>query len=211
LDTTAFIHLLAQDAGSRERFGARVAAALAGAVGFVAVAFLLALGRRPDFIAALDTIRFPFKFAVTGALTLGAAAAVLRLGRPETATGRACLPLLAAPLLLGLGVLTELTETPAAAWHALMMGKNAALCLTLIPALSVAPLACLLAALRHGAPTRPGLAGAVAGLAAAGIAASFYAANCTDDSPLFVLAWYPIAIGGVALAGGLIGRRALRW
>jgi hypothetical protein len=31
-------------------------------------------------------------------------------------------------------------------------------------------------------------------LAASGIAATFYAANCTDDSALFVITWYPIAI-----------------
>ena len=38
----------------------------------------------------------------------------------------------------------------------------------------------------YGVPTRPALAGAVAGLLAGGLAASFYAAHCTDDSPLFV-------------------------
>jgi hypothetical protein len=46
---------------------------------------------------------------------------------------------------------------------------------------------------------------------ASGIGASFYAANCTDDSPLFVLAWYPIAASIVTGAGFLIGRRLLRW
>jgi hypothetical protein len=43
------------------------------------------------------------------------------------------------------------------------------------------------------------LAGAIAGLAASGIAATFYATNCTDDSPLFVITWYPLATGFVAL------------
>jgi hypothetical protein len=55
------------------------------------------------------------------------------------------------------------------------------------------------------------LAGAVAGLAASGIAATFYASNCTDDSPLFVITWYPIAILIVAAVGYLIGRKLLRW
>jgi hypothetical protein len=66
-------------------------------------------------------------------------------------------------------------------------------------------------ALRHGAPTKPGLAGAIAGLAASGIATTFYAANCTDDSPLFVIVWYPLAIGLVALIGFLGGLRFLKW
>lgn len=211
MDTAALIHLLARDARSRERPGHRFAQALGAAIAMAALAFLLALGPRPDFMTALEGPRLPFKLVVTGALALGAATAVSRLARPEAALGRACLPLVAAPLLLAIGVVVELVETPAAAWQALMMGRNAALCLTLIPALSAAPLVCLMLALRHGAPARPGLAGAVAGLAAGGIAACFYAANCDDDSPLFVVAWYPIATGGVALAGWLIGRRALRW
>ncbi|MGE0341338.1 MAG: NrsF family protein, partial [Xanthobacteraceae bacterium] len=66
-------------------------------------------------------------------------------------------------------------------------------------------------ALRYGAPTQPTLAGAIAGLAAGGIAATFYALNCNNDSPLFVATWYPIAIGIVVLAGATIGSRLLRW
>ena len=76
------------------------------------------------------------------------------------------------------------------------MGMHAQNCLTLIPLLSIGPPICLLA-LRNGASTRPGLAGAIAGLAASGIGATFYATNCTDDSPLFVVTWYPLATGFV--------------
>jgi len=54
-------------------------------------------------------------------------------------------------------------------------------------------------------------AGAVAGLAASGIAATFYAANCTDDSALLVITWYPIATLIITAAGYLIGRKLLRW
>jgi hypothetical protein len=75
--------------------------------------------------------------------------------------------------------------------------------------LSIGPLASLLAALRCGAPSSPGLAGAVAGLAASGIAATLYAANCTDDSALFMMTWYPIAT--LIAAGYLLGRKLLRW
>lgn len=69
----------------------------------------------------------------------------------------------------------------------------------------------VLLALRHGAPTSPALAGAVAGLAAGGLAATFYAAHCTDDSPLFVATWYPLAIAMLAAAGAVAGRLAVRW
>ena len=50
-----------------------------------------------------------------------------------------------------------------------------------------------------------------AGLAAAGVGAALYAANCTDDSPLFVGIWYPLAVAIVAASGAAIGRRWLAW
>jgi hypothetical protein len=61
------------------------------------------------------------------------------------------------------------------------------------------------------APTRPALAGAVAGLLSAGLAATLYAAHCTDDSPLFVATWYTIATALVTAVGALIGSRVLRF
>lgn len=79
------------------------------------------------------------------------------------------------------------------------------------PLLSIGPFICFMAALRRGAPSYPGWIGATAGLAASGIAASFYASNCNDDSPLFVAPWYPIAILAVSAAGYLIGRKVLKW
>jgi hypothetical protein len=65
--------------------------------------------------------------------------------------------------------------------------------------------------LRNGATTRPALAGAAAGLAAAGIGAFLYSAHCRDDSPLFIIAWYVIATAIVTLIGALLGLRYLRW
>ena len=65
--------------------------------------------------------------------------------------------------------------------------------------------------MRQGAPTRPALAGALAGLLAGGIAATFYAAHCTDDSPFFVATWYTLAIAVLAGIGALAGGRVLRW
>ncbi|MFC6491272.1 NrsF family protein, partial [Nitratireductor sp. GCM10026969] len=57
----------------------------------------------------------------------------------------------------------------------------------------------------------PALAGAAAGLLAGGLAATFYAAHCTDDSPLFVAVWYTIAVAMLALVGAAIGSRLARW
>ena len=106
---------------------------------------------------------------------------------------------------------SDLAVVPAADWGTRMIGKNHWHCLALTPFLSIAPLVAALLAARHGATTRPALTGAVAGLAAAGVGATLYAMNCTDDSPLFVAVWYPLAVAIVAGLGALAGRRWLAW
>jgi hypothetical protein len=83
--------------------------------------------------------------------------------------------------------------------------------MTAIPLLSLPLLAAALIALRHGAPARPALTGALAGMLSAGLAATLYAAQCTDDSPLFVATWYTIATAMVAAIGALAGSKLLRF
>ena len=92
-----------------------------------------------------------------------------------------------------------------------MVGTNSLACLGSIPLIGLGPLAIFLATLRHGAPTRPRLAGAVAGVLAGGLSATFYAAHCTDNSPLFVALWYSLAIAALALVGSLVAPRVARW
>lgn len=174
-------------------------------------AFLLFIGLRPDIGQALESLRFLLKFAVTLSLLAAAIGLLSRLAVPGVSTGRWALALLAAPALLATAVVAELVALPVAAWRASLVGTNARLCLALIPFLAIGPLACLLLALRRGAPSEPGLAGAVAGLVAGGVAATLYASHCTDDSPLFVAAWYSLAIAIVSVAGYAIGSRCLRW
>ena len=77
--------------------------------------------------------------------------------------------------------------------------------------MSLPLLAGALFGLRHGAPTRPAVAGAIAGMLSAGFAATLYASHCTDDSPLFVATWYTVATALVAAVGALAGSRLLRF
>ena len=184
---------------------------LAAAFVLAAILFAIRLGPRLDIAAVALDPRFLFKFAVTLLLAATALALALRLARPGAETGYAWLVLAAAPILLAFGVLMELATMPAASWGTRLVGTNWLYCLTYIPLLSLPLLAAALIGLRHGAPTRPGLAGAVAGILAGGLGAALYAAHCTDDSPLFVATWYTIAIGGMTISGNLIGRRVLRW
>jgi hypothetical protein len=90
-----------------------------------------------------------------------------------------------------------------------LVGNNSKICMSGIPLISLPLLAAALIGLRHGAPTRPALAGAIAGLVSSGLAATLYAAHCTDDSPLFVATWYTLATALVSVVGALAGRKVL--
>ncbi len=211
MKTDDLIHLLAQDAPVRSRIGKALTMAVIAGILISGGLFFAMIGFRADIDTAMETVRFLFKFVVTIALAVTACAVVFRIGRPGASLRLWGWMLLAAPVLLLGAVVAEMAVMPPDSWSARMIGHNARFCLTLIPLLSIGPLACFLFALRQGAPERPGVAGAVAGLAASGIAATFYASNCTDDSPLFVLLWYPIAIAIVTGIGYVLGRRLLRW
>jgi hypothetical protein len=185
--------------------------ALAAGIIIAAILFFVGVGFRPDISDAVKSTRFLFKFVVTVSLAVTAIWVTLSVSRPGGSIAYRGVALAIAPLLLASAALVELLVLPESQWMPRLVGNNARFCLTLIPLLSIGPLACLLVALREGAPASPGLAGAVAGLAASAIAATFYAANCTDDSALFVITWYPIATLIVATMGYLIGRKLLRW
>ena len=182
-----------------------VGAVLAGLI-FVAV-----LDCRSDIAEAARTYRFLFKFVFTLTLAVSTIALVLQAFRPEAALGRRLWFIALAPAMLIAAALAELMVMPSSTWMTRLVGTNSRYCLTFIPLLSVAPLLALLAALKKGAPANPGLAGALAGLGAGAIAATFYASHCVDDSPLFVITWYSIALGLVTFVGFLAGRHWLRW
>lgn len=210
--TDDLVHALAADRSVPQTPIAR-AIVWAVAAGFVvsAAGFWLTLGFRSDIATALHTVRFDLKIVQALLLAATAAALVVQLARPGGAMGWSMAALAAAPALLVLSVIVELLVLPADRWRANLVGENSLDCLTAISLLSLPLLAALLLALRYGAPTRHGLAGAAAGLLAGGLAAALYATQCTDDSPLFVATWYSIAIGAVTVLGAVLGRRLLRW
>jgi hypothetical protein len=177
----------------------------------VALLFFVFVGARADFEVAAETGRFLFKCLLTLTLAITSVAATARSLRPDFVFRPRDWLVALAPCLLFLAVLVELSLVPEGRWFATAMGSNARRCLSIIPLLSLAPLAFILLAARTAAP-RNGLAtGILAGLTASGIAASFYATHCTDDSPLFVATWYPIATLLVVGLGAMAGRILLRW
>jgi hypothetical protein len=187
--------------------------ALALALGAIvsACAFALMVGPRHDIGRAMGSMRFDWKFVDTIALAVPTGFLAWRLLRPAAKAGPWMIGLFVQAIALGGSVAMELMMTPRDLWLTKLVGSNALHCLTLIPLLSIPPLAALLFVMRAGAPASPRIAGAVAGLAAAGLAATLYASNCTDDSPLFVATWYTLATAIVVAAGASLGERLLRW
>jgi hypothetical protein len=113
--------------------------------------------------------------------------------------------------ILAAGIASEMMLPQRVPMMTRLIGSNSRICMTAIPLLSLPLLAGALIGLRHGAPSRPALAGALAGLLSAGLAATLYASHCTDDSPLFVATWYSIAAALVTAVGALAGSRVLRF
>jgi hypothetical protein len=209
--TEELIRVLAADATRPTMpINRQLAVALVAGVALSILLFLATLHARGDIAMVILTPAFCFKLVVTLALAVTSGALLSDVARPLPRS-RLHGALIFAPMLLVSGVLFELFTVPADAWAVRLIGHNASHCLSLIPLLSLAPAACLLFALRRGAPARPGLAGAIAGLVAGALGASLYALTCPDDSALFVATWYTIAIAVVTTASAFIGRRILRW
>jgi hypothetical protein len=212
MDTSDLIKVLSADAGHGQVSFARAwTIVILLAILTAAAIFLAFIGPRPDVEAAGETMRFLFKFVVTGLLALTAVPTLIALARPEPVRGGRLVLLAAAPLVLLAAVVFELAMVPSGEWGTRLVGTNSLYCLSLIPLMGIAPLALFIWSLRKAAPSRPTLAGAVAGLAAGGIAATLYASHCTDDSPLFVATWYTLAVAMLTVAGGFAGRAFARW
>ena len=211
MNTDRLITALAADGAQDAAPGRALSwAALAG-LAIAVILFFVLLGPRPDFMPAMHSWRFVFKFVAALALAASAALLVARATQPATACGPVDMVLALAPALLLAAVIVELVAVPQAAWMARLVGHNARICMMSIPLLSLGPLALVLLALRSGAPASGMRAGALAGLMAGGLGAALYAAHCPDDSPLFVAVWYTTAIAFVAALGAFIGQRVLRW
>lgn len=212
MDTDQFIRTLVADGTHRTKPVWLVLAATLLAAAPVSICFFLwNLGLRSDVMTAMHNPFFDLKFVITLSLTGSAIAVSLRLSRPE-ASLRCVAWLLAIPAgLLFAGITCEMMLPQQLPMMARLVGSNSRICLTAIPIMSVPLLAASLMGLRHGASSRPALTGAMAGLLSAGAAATLYASNCTDDSPLFVMTWYSISTFSVALVGAMVGSKLLRY
>ncbi len=173
---------------------------------------IVALGLRcQPLLAAAQQPWFWMKAGYTGLLTLAGAVIVRRLSVPGSKLGAT--PLAAAVVILvmlGLGV-GQILLAARAGRLALWLGHTWKVCSPLILLLAVPIYACLIAAIRRLAPTRPALTGAAAGFAAGALAATLYGLHCPEQAAAFVATWYTLGIGAATALGALAGRRLLRW
>ena len=193
------------------RLDRRVAIALVVGLAVSVALYFLLLGPRPDLAAGVDTMRFWLKVVDSLAFALPSLFLTLRLARPDAKPRALALWLLAPFILLAAGVIVEMLLVPQGEWMSRLMGANAMHCTVTIPMLAAPVLAGFIVALRPGAPLHPGLTGAMAGAAAAGVGALVYASSCPDNSPLFVATWYPLATLICMGVGAVAGRRFLAW
>ena len=212
MDTDRLIRTLAADNGYRAPpVGYALMLALLAAAPVSLLMFFTELGVRPDVMVAMRNPFFDLKFAVTLALAIAAIAVSLHLSRPEASLrGFGWLLVIPAGILTA-GIGGEMMMPQRLPMMTRLVGKNSWICMTTIPLLSLPILAAALMGLRHGAPSRPAVAGAVAGMLSAGLAATLYASHCTDDSPLFVATWYTLATALVTAIGALAGSKLLRY
>lgn len=211
MKTENFVRLLAEDLPTRP---ANPGVALTGwllATAFVAgTAFLIVAEPRPDLLES-GLIPTLIKTALGALFAWGAIFGAKALTRPEAAPGKGWKRLFFVAVFVTILLAVDLASRGSAGWLARMLGKNVWACLTIIPALALPALAASLYALRGGATTSPAGAGALAGLASAGLAILAYGLFCTEDSPAFVAIWYSLAAVIVAAFGAVLGRTLLRW
>jgi hypothetical protein len=212
MDTDQLIRTLAADNVDRARpVGFMLMLALLSAAPVSLLMFFTELGFRPDIMTAMRNPFFDLKFAVTLALAVSAIAVSLHLSRPEASLRGFGWWLLVPAGILVACISGEMMMPQRTPMMTRLIGHNSRACMMAIPAMSLPLLAGALVGLRHGAPARPAVAGAIAGLVSAGLAATLYASHCTDDSPLFVATWYTIATALVTAIGALAGSKLLRF
>lgn len=216
MKTDLLITMLAE--GPRAPSRAAVRRRLGTGVTFgVAAAVLLLMFAVPGgiplkaFVARLAMPLFWVKLALPVSMTVASIAVVSRLSQPGVSTKRAwsllCLPI----VLVWAVAFVILVGAPAQMREALILGHTWGACLSHIVQLSIPGFAALLIAMRGLAPTRPAVAGAATGLLAGAIGALAYSLRCPEMQPPFWATWYLVGMAMTALAGALLGPRAMRW
>jgi hypothetical protein len=210
--TADLIELLARDVRATPPgvVNRRLLAALAA--GGVVTLGIVALGLHcQPLLAAIQQSWFWMKATYTALLMIAGIVMVRRLSTPGARVGIAPFAAMAIVVaMVVLGVAQVLSVAPAARL-AMWLGRSWKVCSPLIVLLAIPIYACLIAAVRSLAPTRPTRAGAAAGFVAGALAATLYGLHCPEQAAAFAVTWYTLGIGAATALGAIAGSRLLRW
>lgn len=186
------------------RYALPAALALSAIIAFLVV--FIVIGARPDLGTVSLTWMFQFKLASMMLLGIGAAKMVRNASIPglDINPKSALAP---GAIVIAAAVLIDPSGFPITGARAL----SVSICVASIILASLPGLALIIMAMRSGTATRPGPAGAMAGILAGSMGAFAYAFACVNDGAAFVALWYLLAISIVAAMGTVVGRKALTW
>lgn len=183
-------------------------------VGFALVvslaAMVLMFGPRPDLLEVMRT-DVAFKTIAPAAVAAAAVALAASLARPGSGVGLRLVLLAIVTGVALLGFLGALHRDGIPGLAEELANPMLGMCLRSVLMLAAVPLAGLLWFLGGGACLRPALTGAVAGFGAGAAGAAIYSMACDQDSVLFVVPIYGLAVLIVAFIGAMAGWSTLRW
>jgi hypothetical protein len=189
----------------------RIAGAMLAGWLVALVALVIVLGPPLEALPQTGMLPFAVKSGFAIAFLAASVSAAIAAGRPGKRLSIR-LSLIAVPFLALLALMMlELSSTPRGNWGGLFVGTTYMSCIMAITIASVPVLVATLWAYREMAPTRPALAGMLAGLSSGAAAAVAYALYCPETTASFLLAAYTPAALAPAIVGWLLGPQLLRW
>lgn len=213
MTTDQLIELLAADLTpvNRRRVLLMVIAALA--IGTVAAfgTMLVMFNPQAELQSGRSLATLVTKILFASGVAATAAVFLPQLARPEVRMRRLPGVVFIPFVAVAAAAIVTLASSHWSIWAGMIVGRDWMTCLFSIPLLAATPLACLIWALRAGAPTDPMHAGAIAGLVAGGLGALACAFPCVDGALPSIALWYSLPIAICAAVGAKLGPRLLRW
>ena len=154
---------------------------------------------------------FLVKFAYTASIMLTLVVALAHLSRPGGTIRKQILILAAIFATMLLLAVAQLGMSSTTAYNGLIFGYSALICPFLIVGFGVPAFFLNFWFLRRSAPTRPKLAGLIAGACAGAIGAWVYSWACIENGFAFIAIWYSLGIALSGLLGAICGPVSLRW
>ncbi|MEK9596533.1 MAG: DUF1109 domain-containing protein [Rhodospirillaceae bacterium] len=168
-------------------------------------------GIRPNYTARILDPQVAAKQLVPLLLVISTIPGILSLMRPEARIGKQWFVIVTALSILPIMMIWKLVSLAPSAWPDEIFGPQIVQVLIAIPLISIVIVAGQIIVLRRAAVIQSRTIGALAGVAAGGIAAFIYALICTGDSPAYYGLWYSVTILISGAIGAIAGHRFLRW